>query len=101
MANKQTALDILFQEIKESKAVMPDALFRYFEMVYNKAKEIESKQNGWNVVKGHEPEPPSGVELLVQSPEGVIHLACWRESYNIFTCQDKRESSKDWKWKEI
>ena len=44
MENKRTALDILFQEIKESKAVMPDALFGYFEMVYNKAKEIETKQ---------------------------------------------------------
>ena len=41
MENKRTALDILFQEIKESKAVMPDALFGYFEMVYNKAKETK------------------------------------------------------------
>jgi len=44
MENKQTALDILFQEIKESTAVMPNALFKYFEMVYDKTKEIEKKQ---------------------------------------------------------
>jgi hypothetical protein len=44
MEKKRTALDILFQEIKESKAVMPNALFGYFEIVYNKAKEIEKEQ---------------------------------------------------------
>jgi hypothetical protein len=44
MANKRTALDILFQEIKESKSFLPDNLFDYLEMVYNKAKEIETKQ---------------------------------------------------------
>ena len=44
MEKKQTALDILFQEIKESKAIIPNALFTYFEMVYNKAKEMEKQQ---------------------------------------------------------
>jgi hypothetical protein len=44
MANKRTALDILFQEIKESKSFLPDNLFGYLEMVYNKAKEIEKEQ---------------------------------------------------------
>ena len=44
MENKQTALDILFEEIKESTAVMPNALFKYFEMVYDKAKQIEKEQ---------------------------------------------------------
>jgi hypothetical protein len=47
MENKQTALDILFQEIKESTAVMPNALFKYFEMVYDKAKQIEKEQIGY------------------------------------------------------
>ena len=42
--SKQTALDILFEEIKESTAVMPNALFTYFKMVYDKSKEIEKKQ---------------------------------------------------------
>jgi len=44
MEKKQTALDILFQEIKESKAIMPNALFGYFEIVYNKVKAIEKQQ---------------------------------------------------------
>jgi hypothetical protein len=44
MANKPTALDILFQEIKESKSFLPDNLFDYLEMVYNKTKEIEKEQ---------------------------------------------------------
>lgn len=44
MKKKQTALDILFQEIKESKSFLPDNLFEYLEMVYNKAKEIEKEQ---------------------------------------------------------
>jgi hypothetical protein len=44
--------------------------------------------------------PPKG-ELLVKSPEGVVHLASWREYYNIFTCQDKNESSYDWQFMEI
>jgi len=45
--------------------------------------------------------PPSSTELLVKSPDGLIHLANWRESYNIFTCQNKDESSYDWKYMEI
>jgi len=44
MEKKRTALDILFQEIKESSSFMPDNLFDYLEMVYNKAKEIEKEQ---------------------------------------------------------
>lgn len=46
-------------------------------------------------------EPPKQIELLVKSPEGIICLANWREAYNIFTCQDKREGSYDWQWMEI
>jgi len=44
MEKKQTAVDILFQEIKESSSFMPDNLFDYLEMVYNKTKEIEKEQ---------------------------------------------------------
>ena len=40
-----------------------------------------------------------GKQLIAK--EGIIHLASWRESYNIFTCQHKSESSYDWKWKTI
>jgi hypothetical protein len=44
METKRTALDILFQEIKESKAFLPDNLFNYLKDVYNKSKEIEKNQ---------------------------------------------------------
>jgi hypothetical protein len=44
MGTKRTALDILFQEIKESKAFLPDNLFNYLKDVYNKSKEIEKNQ---------------------------------------------------------
>jgi hypothetical protein len=40
---KQTALDILFYEIKISKSFMPDHLFKWLESVYSKAKEIDNK----------------------------------------------------------
>ena len=56
-------------------------------------------QYDWKSVS--ESTPPSNVELLVKSPEGIVHLSNWREGYNIFTCQAKSESSSDWKWKTI
>ena len=59
----------------------------------------QQEQDRWKTV--YQETPPIHVELLVQSPEGIIHLASWRESYNIFTCQHKSESSYDWKWKTI
>ena len=48
-----------------------------------------------------EKEPPKHKELIVQSPDGQNYLASWRESYSIFTCQNKGEDSLEWKWKEI
>jgi len=59
----------------------------------------QQEQDRWKTV--YEETPPIHVELLVKSPEGIVHLASWRESYNIFTCQAKSESSLDWKWKTI
>ena len=59
----------------------------------------QQEQDRWKTV--YEETPPIHVELLVKSPEGIVHLAGWRESYNIFTCQAKSESSLDWKWKTI
>ena len=44
MENKQTAVDILFQEIKESKSFLPDNLFAYLENVYNKAKSLDENE---------------------------------------------------------
>jgi hypothetical protein len=59
----------------------------------------QQEQDSWKLVS--EETPPIHVELLVKSPEGIVHLSSWRESYNIFSCQAKSESSFDWKWKTI
>jgi hypothetical protein len=59
----------------------------------------QQEQDSWKLVS--EKTPPIHVELLVKSPEGIVHLSSWRESYKIFTCQAKSESSLDWKWKTI
>lgn len=45
--------------------------------------------------------PPSGVELLVLNPNGLVQLSHWRHGYSIFTCQSKGESTDGWYWKEI
>jgi hypothetical protein len=44
METKQTAVDILFNEIRDSKAFLPDNLFSYLEDVYNKTKAMEKEQ---------------------------------------------------------
>jgi hypothetical protein len=63
------------------------------------AKAMEEEQYAWKLV--WESTPPSNIELLVKSPEGIVHLSHWREGYNIFTCQAKSESSFNWMWKAI
>jgi hypothetical protein len=47
METKQTAVDILFNEIRDSKAFLPDNLFSYLEDVYKKSKQIEKEQIGY------------------------------------------------------
>jgi len=69
------------------------------ELVTKVRLNLKEEQNSWKSVS--EEIPPSHVELLVKSPEGVVHLSSWRESYNIFTCQTKSESSFNWEWKTI
>ena len=46
MTTKETALDILFDEIKRGKVFMmlPDPMFAWLEIVYNKAKAMEKEQ---------------------------------------------------------
>lgn len=48
-----------------------------------------------------EQEPPHNVELLAKSPAGSVHICSWRPACNIFSCQEKSESSWDWSWKFI
>ena len=60
---------------------------------------FEAGQPKWISVE--EQTPPQGIELLVKSPKGFMHLTNWREYYNIFSCQAKTESSNNWRWMEI
>jgi hypothetical protein len=75
------------------EGVKSDKAKDYWFDIFKKNKEK------WNKVT--EDTPPSNVELLVKSPNGIIHLSRWRESYNIFGCQAKSESIVGWKWKKI
>jgi hypothetical protein len=97
METKQTAVDWLIEQIIKYELVPKGT--NKDNVLFHKAKQMEKEQNGWNIV--FENKPPSGIELLVKSPEGVAYLASWRESYHIFDCQEKRESSNDWMWKLI
>lgn len=45
--------------------------------------------------------PPNDVELLVRDPDGIFHLTSWRPAYNIFTCQERGESTIGWSWRAI
>lgn len=87
---KQTAVEWLEFRYKNNINLM--------DYDFEQAKEME-KQQQWKTVL--EETPPSNIELLVQSPEGINHLASWREGYSIFTCQEKSETSSHWKWKLI
>ena len=89
-----TAVEWLVEQLKSRYDIDIERL-----TVTDKAKVMEANNNNWKLVD--EEMPPSDVELLVKSPSGTIHLSYWRPSYDIFTCQDKRESSLDWKWKLI
>jgi hypothetical protein len=75
------------------EGVKSDEAKEYWFDIFKKNKEK------WNKVT--EDTPPSNIELLVKSPNGIIHLSRWRESYNIFGCQAKSESIVGWKWKKI
>jgi len=59
----------------------------------------EAGQPKW--INVEEQTPPKHIELLVKDPNGLVHISSWRESYNIFACQNKSESSYDWQWMEI
>lgn len=94
MEKNKTAVDWLFHQLWEE----PKDKFTWYAML-EKAKEMEKEQDRWKTV--FEETPPIHTELLIKSPEGIIHLASWRESYSIFTCQCKGESNLGWQWKKI
>lgn len=65
------------------------------------AEEAIDKFGGiqWN--KYPESEPPAKGELLVLEPDGTLHLCGWRNAYNVFEVQGKKESPEGWQWAEI
>ena len=65
------------------------------------AEEAIEKFGGiqWN--KYPESEPPAKGELLVLEPDGTLHLCGWRNAYNVFEVQGKKESPEGWQWAEI
>jgi hypothetical protein len=103
--NKQETLeDSIYQAIGKFAEI------RYLERLDNFQKcdfkdgvfegaKWQQEQDRWKTV--YEETPPMHVELLVKSPEGIVHLSSWRESWHIFSCQAKSESSLNWKWKTI
>lgn len=60
---------------------------------------FEAANSNWKFVS--DITPPLHQDVLVKSPEGVVHICSWRTAYNIFTVQGKTESSYDWQWKLI
>lgn len=92
-------IDYLFADEKDNPIYVPDVYQSKtdFKAGFNLAEELFKPK--W--VSVSEQEPPLNIELLIKSPNGLIHLASWRKAYNIFTCQNKDESSYDWKWMEI
>jgi hypothetical protein len=75
------------------------AFKKVLESLFVEGAKWQQEQDRWKTV--YEETPPIHVELLVKSPEGIVHLSSWRKSYNIFSCQAKSESSLNWKWKTI
>ena len=73
--------------------------FSKYKQVFIKGAKLQAEQNSWKLVS--EETPPTSVELLVKSPNGIIYLSSWRESYQIFSCQEKSEASLNWKWRTI
>lgn len=68
---------------------------------FERAKQMEadSRNNVW--IDAIDRQPDTRNEILVKSPQGIVHIAHWRPAYNIFTCQMKRESISGWLWKPI
>ena len=73
----------------------------YKEGIEDGAKWAIEKFGGiqWN--KYPESEPPAKGELLVLEPDGTLHLCGWRNAYNVFEVQGKKESPEGWQWAEI
>lgn len=75
----------------------------YNDLTVEQAKEqllaLFGVNDDWKYV--YELEPPSHCDILSKDPDGHIYLTNYRMAYNIFSCQDKRESSSQWQWKHV
>ena len=101
---KEVAERILANNIDGLRdALNDDDLFFFYKGVVQCYGEDMAKwqqeQDRWKTV--FEETPPSNIELLAKSPSGCTHLTGWREGYQIFSCQNKSESTDGWKWKKI
>jgi len=101
----ELALEILKREISQRELAQKHNHLRKAEIELeleslNKVVELlESPGFDWTYV--HQEDPPIDIEVLTKDPSGVLHLTTWRSAYNIFSCQYKTDSSRDWQWKII
>jgi len=93
------AAENAFDIFQNENPIVPHKHIDPFKLGFMNGAKWQQEQDRFKTV--YEETPPIDIELLVQSPEGINHLASWRSAYNIFTCQDKSESSLSWKWKTI
>jgi hypothetical protein len=105
--------DVFYSSLESKQETLEEAFSNYVNEKYHSPiqgsiPDLESaifgakwqqEQDRWKTV--FEETPPSNIELLAESPDGVVHLTDWRAGYQIFSCQVKSESSDDWKWKTI
>jgi hypothetical protein len=92
-----TTLDVAAKEA--AKIYINDREKQTAYMEFINGAQWQQSQNTWKFVS--EKTPPIDCQLIAQNPDGINFLTEWRESYKIFTCQAKSESSLDWKWKLI
>jgi len=69
------------------------------EEFIDKVVEFIEYNNGFKYVS--EETPPKYVDLLTMDPKGNYHITSWREAHNVFSCQNKFDSSYDWKWRKL
>jgi hypothetical protein len=96
---KEETLEEALNKLKEKHTVLNLYPSNMLKNVAEFGAKWQQEQDRWKTV--FEETPPSNIELLAESPDGVVHLTDWRAGYQIFSCQVKSESSDDWKWKTI
>jgi bifunctional DNA-binding transcriptional regulator/antitoxin component of YhaV-PrlF toxin-antitoxin module len=96
---KQETLEEAAQRFVEDKQFRTEEKDKSRLYSFCQGAKWQQEQDRWKTV--FEETPPSNIELLAKSPSGCTHLTGWREGYQIFSCQNKSESTDGWKWKKI